>query len=46
VLGRPSPLAALRGANCIIEEREVTVAGARAVVLGRVPLPARFVRVS
>jgi hypothetical protein len=38
--------AALRGANCIIEGREVAVAGARAVVLGGVRLPTRFLRVS
>jgi hypothetical protein len=39
-------LAAVRSANSIIEEREAVVAGARAVVRGRVRLPARFVRVS
>jgi hypothetical protein len=39
-----SRLAALGSANSIIEEREVAVVGARAVVLGRVRLPTRFVR--
>jgi hypothetical protein len=38
--------AVLRGANGIIEGRESAVGGARAVVLGHVRLPARFVRVS
>jgi hypothetical protein len=39
-------LAALRGANGIIEGREEAVVGARTVVLGRVRLSTRFARLS
>ena len=41
-----SALTVVRCANSITEGREVAVVGARAVVLGRVRLPTRFVRVS
>jgi hypothetical protein len=37
---------ALRGANSIIEGKEVAVAGGRAVILGRVRLSMHTVRVS